>query len=322
MPTSTFPLVSIVIPSYNGMPYLGEAIDSILDQDYPNIELIVLNDGSTDGTVEFLKKYQGQFYIESHANMGQAATLNKGWRMSKGEIIAYLSADDLLTKDAVSTTVKTFVADPNIILTYPDNIIIDSKSQYIRTYKAPPYDYYELIAHGKCKIGVGAFFLKSAFNQIGGWDSSYRLMPDYAYQLCLAKIGNFKYIPEVLGYSRVHPSSFSSNLVDYAAADEYIKLMKFTLDTTSDNKVLANRTTILSRAYLFSGRTHWQSKRYKIGINYLCKAIKIHPLVILKTETLRIILNAFLKKIAYKFLGYINNRSLRWRRKLPLGDKD
>ena len=83
------PLVSIVIPAYNSMPYLEEAIESVLSQDYPKIELIVLNDGSTDNTREFLEKYKGKFYYDSHTNMGQAATLNKGWKLIRGDIIGY-----------------------------------------------------------------------------------------------------------------------------------------------------------------------------------------------------------------------------------------
>ena len=74
------PLVSIVIPAYNHAGYLDEAIGSVLNQDYPRVELLVLNDGSTDGTPAVLEKYGRSFYWETQPNMGQAATLNKGWR--------------------------------------------------------------------------------------------------------------------------------------------------------------------------------------------------------------------------------------------------
>ncbi|RME60123.1 glycosyltransferase, partial [Candidatus Parcubacteria bacterium] len=84
-------LVSIVIPAYNAGDFLHEAIDSVLNQTYPNIELIVLDDGSTDHTRDILSSYpKGSFYWESHPNMGQAATLNKGWAMAKGEVLGYL----------------------------------------------------------------------------------------------------------------------------------------------------------------------------------------------------------------------------------------
>ena len=106
---SSNPLVSIVIPCYNQGHYLRQAIDSALSQDYPGIELIVLDDGSTDGTQALLASYPDRFYRESHANMGQAGTLNKGWRMSKGEILSYLSADDFLLPGAVRRSVEALV---------------------------------------------------------------------------------------------------------------------------------------------------------------------------------------------------------------------
>ena len=84
--TKKFPLVSIVTPTYNQAKYLTETIEKVLAQDYPNIEYIVLDDGSTDETPEILKKYSGKIRYERHANMGQARTLNKGWAMSSGTL--------------------------------------------------------------------------------------------------------------------------------------------------------------------------------------------------------------------------------------------
>ena len=101
------PLVSIVTPTYNQAEYLAETIESVLAQDYPNIEYIVLDDGSTDSTPEVLNRYSGRVRWERHDNMGQARTLNKGWAMSRGEFIGYLSSDDLLLPDAISKLVET-----------------------------------------------------------------------------------------------------------------------------------------------------------------------------------------------------------------------
>ncbi len=300
MSNDLHPLVSIVIPAYNSMPYLEEAIESVLSQDYPNIELIVLNDGSTDNTHDFLQKYKGKFYYDSHPNMGQAATLNKGWTLSRGDIIGYLSADDILTKDAVSVSVKAFQEDADVILTYPDNLVINSQSEFIRKYTAPEYEYYDFVFHAKCRIGVGAFFLKTAFDKIGGWDSKYRLMADYAYQLDLAKLGKFKYIPQVLGHSRVHSQAISANKVSIETADEFITIMKKELMASTDPKLLNLKGKILSRSYLFSARTHLESGRYKTALQYLATTIKLDPSQIFKKNIYRTILNFFTKKIYIK----------------------
>ncbi|MFJ1268450.1 glycosyltransferase [Legionella lytica] len=294
------PLVSIVIPAYNSMPYLQEAIESVLAQDYPNIELIVLDDGSTDNTLEFLQRYKGKFYYDSHPNMGQAETLNKGWGMSRGKIIGYLSADDVLTKDAVSTSVKVFQENSDVILTYPDNFFINSKSEFIRKHTAPQYEYYDFVMHAKCRIGVGSFFLKTAFDQIGGWESKYRLMADYAYQLRLAKLGEFKYIPQVLGYSRVHSQAISSSKMSSETADEFVTVMKKELQASTDKKLLNLKDKILSRSYLFSARTHLESGRYKTALRYLSTTVQLDPSQIFKQNFYRTILNFFVKKIYIK----------------------
>lgn len=295
----TQPLVSIVIPAYNCALYLEDAIESVLAQDYFNIELIVLNDGSSDNTAELLSKYQGRFYYDSHPNMGQAATLNKGWALCKGEIIGYLSADDVLTADAISTTVKTFLENPGTVLTYPDNLVINSQSEILYQYTAPEYDYHDFIQHAKCRIGVGAFFLKTAFNTVGGWDIHYRLMPDYEYQLRLTKLGPFKYIPKILGHSRVHSTAISANKVAPATADEFVTVMRKELTNTLDIKLLGIKDKILSRSYIFSAKTHLESGRYKTTLNYLATAIKLNPHQLLQSDFYRVFVNIFIKRNLY-----------------------
>ena len=187
------PLVSIVIPAYNLARYLDEAIESVLNQDYDNIELIALDDGSTDDTRQVLERYQGRFYWESQANIGQANTLNKGWKMSKGEILAYLSADDVLLPSAVSTSVSRLMENPDAVLTYCDFNLIDPDSSYIRRVKTPTFDYRKMLADVICPPGPGAFFTRIGFESAGLWNSSIRQMIDYEYWLRLGLQGQFLY---------------------------------------------------------------------------------------------------------------------------------
>nr|WP_305909921.1 glycosyltransferase [Methylomarinum sp. Ch1-1]MDP4522860.1 glycosyltransferase [Methylomarinum sp. Ch1-1] len=105
MNSEEFPLVTIVTPTYNQAEYLAETIESILAQTYPNIEYIVINDGSTDHTEEVLNLYRERVTCITQENMGQSATLNKGWTIAKGKFIGYLSSDDILYPDAISCLV-------------------------------------------------------------------------------------------------------------------------------------------------------------------------------------------------------------------------
>ena len=175
---SKLPLVSIIIPAYNGARYLKTSVQSVLAQDYPNIELLVFDDGSTDDTVDILKNYGNIFYWESHENMGQSATLNKGWGMAKGEFLSYLSVDDLLESNAVSASVEYLLAHPEIVMTYCDYALIDEAGRLIRDIKVPEFNYSDLLSKIIVQPGPGIFFRREDFQKIGGWDSSLRQMPD------------------------------------------------------------------------------------------------------------------------------------------------
>src|SRR5262245_18951107 len=127
------PLVSIVIPACNHARSVSQAVRSVLGQDYPRVELIVLDDGSTDNTREVLTRLPGAFRWESHANVGQAQTLNKGWQMARGDILAHLSAYDALAPGATSAAVSALAANPEAVATYCDFELIDPASRMIRT---------------------------------------------------------------------------------------------------------------------------------------------------------------------------------------------
>ena len=165
------PRVTIVTPAYNQADYLSETIDSVLAQDYPNIEYIVIDDGSTDNTREVLEQYEGRIRWESQANIGQAATLNKGWEMGSGEIFGYLSSDDLLKPHAISESVSFMLKNPEAILVYPDYDLIDATGKFIRRINTLDFDYGNMVLNLVCYPGPGALFWKRFFYIAGGWNA-------------------------------------------------------------------------------------------------------------------------------------------------------
>src|SRR5438132_6207432 len=112
------PLVSIVTPTYSPAAFLPETIESVLAQDYPRIEYIVLDDGSTDSTSQILSDYTGRLIWESQANQGQTPTINKGWERSHGDIITWLNSDDTYLPGAVSKAVDYLQQHPDIDIVY------------------------------------------------------------------------------------------------------------------------------------------------------------------------------------------------------------
>lgn len=302
------PLVSIVIPAYNHANYLDEAIQSVLKQDYPNIELIVLDDGSTDNTRKVLEKYADAFRWETHKNMGQANTLNKGWKMSKGEVLSYLSADDILLPHAVSTSIK-YLRD-NTVLTYCDFNLIDPDSKIIRRVLAPEFNYFDMFTKYICHPGPGVFMTRSAFERAGLWDSSLRQMPDYDYWLRLGLVGSFKRIPEVLAAFRVHEESQTYAKATERKADEPVNIIRRFIATQELPPELKEHSDeALGNAYLISAQLHIRSHRFARGIKNLKASFSLYPRIFLKLRTYRVLFNSMFNHFMHK-LGRLKNRLL------------
>ena len=300
-------LVSIVIPVYNGEDYISSAIESVLQQDYPNLELIVLDDGSTDGTQIILKRYNDRFYWETHPNMGQANTLNKGWAMARGEILSYLSADDLLTTQAVSRSIHYLNNHPDAVMTYCDFNLIDPDSNIIRRARPPDFDYKDMVVNIDCPPGPGVFFRRHAFESAGGWNSNYRQMPDYEYWLRLGLFGKFVHIPEVLASFRIHDESQSFAKGDSQKSDEPIRIISEYFSKQSDIPVsiLDNQSEAFANAHLVSFQLHWRSGRYRDGILKVIKAINIYPGVVFRKKTIKLIRNALFNRLGHHILWMV-----------------
>ena len=122
------PLVSIVTPVYNQARYVEDTINSVLNQTYPQIEYIVINDGSTDESLSIIDRYRDRVRVVDQPNRGQAATLNRGWSESSGQIFGYLSSDDLLDPHCVERLVSVLLADARVVCAYPDCDLISPET--------------------------------------------------------------------------------------------------------------------------------------------------------------------------------------------------
>ena len=221
-----YPLVSIVTPTYNQGQFLAATLDSLLAQDYPAIEYLVLDDGSTDQTPAVLERYRGRVEWERQANMGQSRTLNKGWGRASGEYIGYLSSDDLLLPHAVSALVAALQANPAAAVAYCDFDIIDSKGKQIRVEQSQDFDHRRMLELLVCPPGPGALFRRSVFDQIGGWNEQLRKIPDFEFWLRAARLGPFIRIPQVLAQYRVHEESGSIRPISVERSMEIVVTMR------------------------------------------------------------------------------------------------
>jgi glycosyltransferase involved in cell wall biosynthesis len=235
--------------------------------------------------------------------MGEAATLNKGWRMSKGEILGRLSADDLLYPDAVSASVECLRKSPDAVLVYCDFDLIDEHSRVIRRIQAPEFSYRDMVAKQITAPGPGAFFPRSAFEKAGPWDESLARILDYEYWLRLGLYGRFVRIPKVLAAFRMHENSFSFRRGEGELhSQEYIRVLTDYFDSQAlPPEVVVAKDEAFSNAYILAARHHLMGKRYLKAAANAWKGLRLYPRN-LSVNTLRVFAYAVLYRDTYKFV--------------------
>ena len=197
------PLVSIVTPTYNMGRFLEETIQSILSQDYPRIEYIVMDGGSTDSTLDILRKYQGRVQYRSERDRGQAQAINKGFAMSSGEIFAFLNADDTYLPGAVSTAVKQLLAHRSVGVVYGDGYHVSEDGSKIGPYPTRPYDY-DLLNRDCFICQPAAFMWRSAFESAGWMNQDLQIALDYDLWIRIANLRPLMKIEGYLATSRMY----------------------------------------------------------------------------------------------------------------------
>lgn len=276
--TDRLPKVTLVVPVYNGEDYVAEALDSILAQDYANLEAIVVNDGSKDGTPDILARYADRMTVTMQANAGQSAALASGWRAASGALIGYLSADDRLAPSAISRSVAALMARPDAVLSYPDFNIIDENSSYVSVVTPHDYSRRTLYADLVCLPGPGALFRKEAYEKAGPWRSELRQVPDLDFFLRLALLGDFLHIPDVLADFRRHSGSTTYSKAPFERGEEP-KIMLDTFFARPDlpSDISAWRSASYANGLLLASLIHGGSGRRGTALQRLIEAFGHAP---------------------------------------------
>lgn len=196
------PLVSIVTPCLNAARFVEETIESVLRQDYPAVEYIVMDGGSTDGTIDILKRYEGRLQWHSAKDNGQADAVDRGFELTRGEIFAFLNADDTYLPGAVSRAVEAFARKPEPAVVYGDAWYVDDSGKRLSRYPVEPYDPDRL--ERRCIICQPASFIRrDVFAAARGLDARLRFAMDYDFWIRIAG-HEFVKLDADLATSRLH----------------------------------------------------------------------------------------------------------------------
>ena len=225
MKPPALPLVSIITPSFNQASFLEETITSVLTQDYPRIEYIIVDGGSTDGSVAVIQKYADRLaYWESVKDKGQTDAINKGFNRASGDILAWINSDDTYNPKAVGEAVKFLIEHPEIAMVYADCNFINEHGEIIGKFASRQTDYAKL-RRGYVHIPQQTMFFRSTYwKQLGPLDPSFYFAMDYDLWVRIAKQAPIQYLSgKTWANFRIHTSS-KTNVNDERGWQEMLRV--------------------------------------------------------------------------------------------------
>jgi len=197
-------LVSIITPSYNQAAFLEQTMKSVLDQDYANIEYLVADGGSTDGSVDIIKRYAKRLaWWVSEKDKGQADAINKGFARAKGEFIAWVNSDDYYEPGAISAAVAALQANPDVGLVFGDVRVVDRDGRILNNLHYGDWTLADLMTFHI--IGQPAVFMRrSVLEKAGYLDLKYHFMLDHQLWLRMGIQAGIKYVPQLWAGAHYH----------------------------------------------------------------------------------------------------------------------
>lgn len=267
------PKITIITTVFNGEDYLESTIQSVLNcASGINFEYIVINDGSTDHTLEILNRYSSKIKIINQQNIGESASVTKGFELASADFVMVLSADDpLFTKKIFEDVFELFDKDENLVAVYPDWNLIDSEGKILKKIYVPDYSDELLIGRFRTLPGPGVIIRKKAALSVGGRRSKWVFVGDYDFWLRLSRIGELRHRPQILAQWREHPNSTSVKRKNLEMASERIAVItEFIEEFKIQGKL---RRMALGNAYYMAARLSYFDPKIP-GRRWIMQAIK------------------------------------------------
>ena len=225
MNSPILPRISVITPTYNQGHFIENTIHSVLDQGYPNLEYIILDGGSTDGTVDILKKYERHLIWKSEKDRGQSDALNKGFRMATGEILAFINSDDIYEPGALRKVGLLFACNPKISWLTGRCRIINTQGREIRKLITYYKNFWLLFKSYTLLLVIdyisqpATFWRRRVIEQIGLFNEDLHLTMDYEFSLRVGTKYKLWVTNQTLASFRIHSASKSTYIVEHFDED-------------------------------------------------------------------------------------------------------
>jgi hypothetical protein len=204
------PLVTVVTPSYNQGRFIRATIESVLSQDYPNIEYIIMDGGSSDETAAVAAGYAGRLTFISERDRGQSHAINKGFRMARGSIVAWLNSDDIFLPGAVRAAVAALLADPSAGAVYGEGWVMDELGNRTSRFRCTePFNLWKLVHLSDYVLQQTVYFRKDVLEEVGYLDESLNYTMDWDILIRIGMRRPLRHVPVEMGCLREYPTAKS-----------------------------------------------------------------------------------------------------------------